>query len=1003
MNDAGCRVLVVDNYDSFTYNLVHYLRDIAGRKPLVVTKDDLAFTKVCNLDQFDLIVLSPGPGNPATDSGCVTQMILAYFFDQPSERRHPVLLGVCMGYEEIAHRLGVPSIRTVPRHGLLWPVRIDHSADDGSLFLGCPDTIQQVRYHSLILSPESLANSSGLILTATALDVIPSSCAPQTRLEGPLNDPETTEQWRQDLSLWQTSETSQSEHQVEIPMAFRHRTLPVYGVQFHPESILSEFGKEIIKNACRIANIPFLEKACLEGLTSVPVRASAEHTSACTHVFRLKNDDMKDASISIFFNLFYSLNQRSVWLDSPHETTGRWSFMSTGGSLYVQTNEGVYLHSGSDLGISQNSPLNEFLLKFEEYANSFPKIPVVDISADQPPIRAPALFTCMGYEAFHSDTTGGDLRSVFLIANRIVAIDNESGNVFAVSVSGNSDWITELPCLVAEAVSRGSHVEQPPLSEANVSEFTMRDSQSCYMEKVRACQSAIERGESYELCLTTSVSGEIPIAHFDPLRTYALLRQFNPSQFGAFFHIPELGVSVLSASPERFLKIDGSTGVAEVKPIKGTRRRGKTPGEDEAIREELENSAKDRAENLMIVDLVRSDLSIVCDKVHCPILMEVETYKPYHQLVSTVRGRVTTSLSKVVASLFPAGSMTGAPKIRSMKILEAIEGNARGLGYSGAIGYISPVTGSVDLSVVIRTIYAIWNDENSSNVKLSMGAGGAILALSDPLDEWREMLLKARRSLAVLARSTGAPGITVRFADDSRSVFIRGAEIDAKHIITTMRYEAGKGIWLFDRHLKRLQVSRNIALEVIQEAAKGYSGKGRGPALTEGPFKGIASLEWVMCDLGPVDACIRIAVSSSGELSCSFRDLEFDNPDTVALNTVRVDSCDTALTKKSTDWFVPGTQGRRDRTLLATELDLITETGIANVAIRSGDEWITPDSKAICILPGTLRSMLIDQSLIREDFIPLEDGLNAQEFICFNSVRGVFTVSLEYLATAWKK
>lgn len=140
------------------------------------------------------------------------------------------------------------------------------------------------------------------------------------------------------------------------------------------------------------------------------------------------------------------------------------------------------------------------------------------------------------------------MRSVFLIANRMVAIDNESGNVFAVSVNGNSDWITELPSLIAEAVSRGSHVEQPPLSQANVSEFTMRDSQSCYMEKVRACQSAIERGESYELCLTTSVSGEIPIAHFDPLRTYALLRQFNPSQFGAFSYTRTRRFCVVSIS-----------------------------------------------------------------------------------------------------------------------------------------------------------------------------------------------------------------------------------------------------------------------------------------------------------------------------------------------------------------------------------------------------------------------------------------------------------------------
>jgi para-aminobenzoate synthetase len=177
----------------------------------------------------------------------------------------------------------------------------------------------------------------------------------------------------------------------------------------------------------------------------------------------------------------------------------------------------------------------------------------------------------------------------------------------------------------------------------------------------------------------------------------------------------------------------------ESRPIKGTRPRGGTEEEDDAIRSELRGCTKDVAENLMVVDLVRSDLSRVCKPgtVHVPKLFSIETYATVHQMVTVVRGQLEDGVGAIgaVEHTFPMGSMTGAPKSRTMSLLEEIETGARG-PYSGTMGYFS-VNGAADLAVVIRTAHVTPRG-------VTVGAGGAITILSDPSEEWREMLLKAR-------------------------------------------------------------------------------------------------------------------------------------------------------------------------------------------------------------------------------------------------------------------
>ena len=272
-----------------------------------------------------------------------------------------------------------------------------------------------------------------------------------------------------------------------------------------------------------------------------------------------------------------------------------------------------------------------------------------------------------------------------------------------------------------------------------------------YLEEIEECGRLLAGGETYEVCLTNAVQAELGAGETDPpdpLELYRTLRRLNPAPFSAFLRFGD--VAVLSSSPERFLRIDRD-GRVEAKPIKGTSRRGETPAEDARLAERLRSDEKSRAENLMIADLLRNDLGSVCEvgTVHVPSLMEVESYETVHQLVTTVRGRLREGLGPLdaVRACFPPGSMTGAPKRRTMEIIDRLEGGARG-PYSGAIGWLGP-GGACDLSVAIRSI--VLDGERAR-----IGAGGAIVALSDPEEEYEEMLLKAAASVCAL--DFGPPG-----------------------------------------------------------------------------------------------------------------------------------------------------------------------------------------------------------------------------------------------------
>jgi para-aminobenzoate synthetase len=304
--------------------------------------------------------------------------------------------------------------------------------------------------------------------------------------------------------------------------------------------------------------------------------------------------------------------------------------------------------------------------------------------------------------------------------------------------TGRPDHPAAGPRITTSPERAGTPAPQPPLD---------------YREAFGEVQRQLRLGNSYEVNLPYRETRE---SSLDPVRAYVRLRALNPAPYAGFLR--HHGTSLLSSSPERYATIDRH-GWVETRPIKGTTRRGATPGQDEELARRLVSDPKFRGENLMVVDLLRNDLSMVCrpGTVSVPALMEVESYPSVHQLVSTVRGRLRDGVGTVDAlrALFPAGSMTGAPKLRTMQVIESVEGSPRGV-YAGAFGWISG-DGRADLGVVIRSLVAQRAGTGpgtatgtGASYRYTLGTGGGITVRSDLEEEYAETRWKAERLRAAL-------------------------------------------------------------------------------------------------------------------------------------------------------------------------------------------------------------------------------------------------------------
>ena len=337
--------------------------------------------------------------------------------------------------------------------------------------------------------------------------------------------------------------------------------------------------------------------------------------------------------------------------------------------------------------------------------------------------------------------------ALWLLVDRVVAFEHETGRSFAYALGfgtserdaarqaeANADWI-EQALATAEPPTPfvGPQAAPPRARDLEASD---------YARAVETILDEIRAGNVYQACLTARADRAFS---GDPWKLYRQLRELNPAPFASYFELPE--VAIVGSSPERFLRVTRD-GRVESRPIKGTAPRSTDPNEDAALRQGLVDSEKDRAENVMIVDLVRNDLGRVCEtgSVAVPELLAIERYATVFQLVSTVVGRLgpdKDALDAVRAS-FPPGSMTGAPKISAMRILDRLEPVRRTI-YSGALGYLD-AWGGLDLSVVIRTILV-------QEGRAFVHAGGGVVADSKPEGEYAEALEKLRPLLAALEAS----------------------------------------------------------------------------------------------------------------------------------------------------------------------------------------------------------------------------------------------------------
>jgi para-aminobenzoate synthetase len=679
--------LLIDNYDSYTFNLYQLIAAVAGEEPVVVRNDELPWSRLAR-HRWDRIVISPGPGRPerARDLGVGR--------DALTQDDVPVL-GVCLGHQGLAHVRGADVVRGAEIvHGRISAVF--HRAD--GLFAGIPQGFRAVRYHSLVVEPALPAELEALA-------------------------------WADDGTV----------------MAIRDRRRPAWGVQFHPESIGTEHGERLMSNFLALA------PARRPARRSAPRPRAAATATGELRVHHRVVDGTPDAEAA--FAALFGDRAHAFWLDSSlvDPKLSRFSFMGAalGGAgatvRYDVQDRRVTVSSAGGERVHDETLFDYLARELARLHTASPELPF-DLNG--------GFVGYLGYEC-KADCGGAAAHraelpdALLVLADRIVAIDHELAETHLLALcdgepaeAGAAErWIGD----TAAALGRLPALGAPPLAdhEQAALEFRLRRGREHYLANIETCKALLAAGESYEICLTNTIALPAPR---DTFELYRVLRRVNPAPYSAYLRMRE--GAVLSSSPERFLRVRRDRSV-ETKPIKGTARRATGHDADVLARDRLARSPKDRAEHLMIVDLLRNDLGRVAQigSVHVPTLMDVESYETVHQLVSTIRGRLRDDVDVVdcLRATFPGGSMTGAPKLRTMEIIDALEGAPRGV-YSGALGYLA-LNGTADLSIVIRTLVA-------TAAGATIGSGGAIVMLSDAEDEYDEMLLKAQPLLDAMSRAS---------------------------------------------------------------------------------------------------------------------------------------------------------------------------------------------------------------------------------------------------------
>lgn len=707
------------------------------------------------------VVLSPGPGHPekSSDVGICMEAIATCV------QQSIPLLGVCLGHQAIALTYGATiALAEEIVHGRKSAIhsKLSRSCE---LFAFTPlmsgGAFDVVRYHSLVVKKP-----------------LP-SC-----LE----------------TLAETVENG-------LIMALRHAEFPLFGLQFHPEAICSQFGFQLLQNFRDITSGCDPSVCLVQHECNLPkeISANAVDSTCASPMFAVVIDQFKSSTSLQFtqrvFDKLFKDSERVFWLDSSNfevqtkdANQSRFSMMGdASGPMsksfeYCAITQNLFITERNSTHVIHEHNLLRFLRKELEPFRSH-KVILIESEAISSQTSIPfgfrgGLIGYSGYEAFETTdslSTSNVLPAMrsrldgdeytpdasFIFADRTILFDHLENHIYLISISefGQqthtiSTWHAHIKGQIQELERASSDEKRSRPTEKQTSKlsFSSSSSREQYKDRIVKAKEYIRRGDSYEICLTNQLyfTGNFM---YDPLYLYQRLRERNPAPFSAYYAFrrnkssrPKDGLvttyALCCSSPERFLKMDSDRWI-ESKPIKGTRPRSSVPQHDDALRRQLSSCVKDRAENMMIVDLVRNDFGSVAEiaSVHVPKLMQVETYATVHQLVSTIRARlgsrngVKLDFFDLLEASFPGGSMTGAPKRRSMQIIRELEEIPRGV-YSGTLGYISIPSEEVgastvaDFNIIIRT--AVVTEKG-----ISIGAGGAIIALSEIEEEYEEMQLKA--------------------------------------------------------------------------------------------------------------------------------------------------------------------------------------------------------------------------------------------------------------------
>ncbi|MXO60780.1 aminodeoxychorismate synthase component I [Altererythrobacter salegens] len=498
---------------------------------------------------------------------------------------------------------------------------------------------------------------------------------------------------------------------------------------------------------------------------------------------------------------------------------------------------------------------------------------------------------------------------------------------------------TDVPAWLDQRAGTGS-------GRTSIGPLEPQVSTGAYLAAFDTLQEAIRAGDIYQANLTFPLAGA---ARGDPVALYKAIRPAANAGYGGLIFDGDHWL--LSFSPELFFSLKG--GRAKVKPMKGTRPRGTTEAEDREFAAELAASVKDKAENLMIVDLMRNDLSRVAraGSVRVEHPFAVETYPTLHTMTSTVHadlqeGRGTMDM---VRALFPCGSITGTPKIRAMELIDKVERDPRG-PYCGAIGRIS-ANGDAAFNVGIRTIRLTPGENAKHHVVL--GVGGAIVADSDGMEEWRECLVKGG--------------------------FVRG-QAGGHDLIETMKFDPEKGIELLELHLERMKASANE----LGFSFDRHDARNRIQAL---------------CFAIETPSKVRLLLSRDGETALEaapLPELSAGPVPCIALPLPVVPG-DWRLRHKTTDrsFYEAAMAVAKDHgageALLVRDDGLVTEGTISNVFVERGGKLLTPRA-SLGLLPGVLRRILIEDGRAEEAELTLDDL--AGGFFIGNATRGLLAARL---------